>query len=274
MRFIQFLIDRCISNGIDNQCLCKLDYERTNLKRVMIFTIRNERIRLFLFFLIAPAVICRAEEAASGRWEGTVQIPDTKLMLVVDLAQDGRGGWVGSITIPKLSVKGAALTDIEVKDSVASFAMKTGRSLEATFRARLTDKTLSGDFTQAGNTAPFVLKKTGPPQVEVPPHSTMIAKELEGEWKGEYGKLGSTRQVTVKLRNRAADGATAEFVIVGKKTNNLPIDLVTQEGDWLTIDSHEIGISYEGRLKRDSGEITGTLEQGPIEIPLVLHRAK
>jgi hypothetical protein len=74
--------------------------------------------------------------------------------------------------------------------------------------------------------------------------------------------------------NRAADGATAEFVIVGKKTNNLPIDLVTQEGDWLTIDSHEIGISYEGRLKKDSGEITGTLEQGPIEIPLVLHRAK
>src|SRR5580704_5273183 len=129
----------------------------------MIFAIRNERTRLFLFFLIASALICRAEDAASGRWEGTVQIPDEELMLVVDLAWDGRGGWVGSITIPKLNVKGSELTGIEVKDSDASFAMKTGRSLQATFKAKLTNNTLSGDFTQAGNTAPFVLKKTGPP---------------------------------------------------------------------------------------------------------------
>ena len=133
---------------------------------------------------------------------------------------------------------------------------------------------LTGDFIQAGNRAPFTLEKTGPPQVELPPRSTSIAKELEGAWKGEYELFGYPRHVTIKLANHGADGATAEFVVVGKKTNNLPVDLVTQEGGLLTIDSHEMGISYEGRFQNDSGEIHGTFVQGPLELPLVLRRAK
>src|SRR4029077_817123 len=104
--------------------------------------------------------------------------------------------------------------------------------------------------------------------------STAIAKEIEGEWKGEYELFGYPRHVTIKLVNRAADGATAEFVVVGKKTNNLPVDLVTQEGDLLTIDSHETGINYEGRLDRKTNEIKGTFAQGPIELPLVLRRSQ
>ena len=236
---------------------------------------RSSRVWLVLAFLIASVLVCRAEGTASGRWEGTVQIPGMELKLIVDLAQDNRGAWIGSITIPGLNVKGSPLADIAVKDSDASFAIKTGRGLQATFQAKLNvDGALSGDFAQAGNMAPFVLKKTGPAQVELPPHNTAIAKEIEGEWKGEYEVLGYPRHVTVKLMNRVAGGATAEFVVVGKKTTNLPIDLVTQEGDSLMIDSHEMGISYEGRFKKDAGEITGTFLQGPIEIPLVLRRAK
>jgi hypothetical protein len=63
-------------------------------------------------------------------------------------------------------------------------------------------------------------------------------------------------------------------VVVGKKTNNLPVDLVTQEGSFVRIDSHEIGISYEGRFRKESGEINGTFIQGGLELPLVLRRAK
>ena len=126
---------------------------------------------------------------------------------------------------------------------------------------------------QAGNTAPFTLEKTGPPQVELPVRSTSIAKEFEGEWKGEYELFGYPRHVTIKLANRA-DAASAEFVVVGKKTNSLPVDLVTQEGSFVRIDSHEIGISYEGRFRKESGEINGTFIQGGLELPLVLRRAK
>ncbi|PYK07028.1 MAG: hypothetical protein DME66_02550 [Verrucomicrobia bacterium] len=226
-------------------------------------------------FFLGSVTVCRAEEAASGRWEGSVRIPARELKLVVDLAQDSRGSWSGSIIIPELNLKGALLTEIAVQDSSASFAIKTARGLQAAFKGSLNaDGTLAGSFVEAGNTAPFVLKKTGPPQVETPPQSTPISKELEGEWKGEYEMYGYPRYVTVKLVNRDAEGAAAEFVIVGRKTNNLSVDLVTQEGDLLTIDSHEIGISYEGRFEKATHEIKGTFIQGAIELPLVLRRAQ
>ena len=234
-----------------------------------------------LGFVIAAALfgcvsICRAAENMAGRWEGSAQIPGRELMLIVDLSEES-GAWTGSVTIPGLGVKGRPLKDIVVKGSEASFAIKSGsgRSLEATLKAHLTGTgMMSGDFVQAGNTAPFVLKQTGPPQVEVPLRSTSISQQLEGEWTGDYEIFGSARQVTIKLVNRGADGATADFVIVGKKTTNLPVDLVRQEGDLLMIDSPDTGISYEGRLNKEAAEIKGAFIQGPIELPLILHRAK
>ena len=39
-------------------------------------------------FLLASVTVGRAEESASGRWEGSAQIPARELKLVVDLAQD------------------------------------------------------------------------------------------------------------------------------------------------------------------------------------------
>jgi hypothetical protein len=231
------------------------------------------RLINIIIFLISSALLGRAQEVASGHWEGSVQIPDRELKLIVDLAQQKGGTWTGSITIPGLNVKGASLADIAVKDSDASFSLKSsGRGLEADFKGHLTaDNTLAGDFLQAGNTAPFVLKRSGDAQVESPARSTAIAKEMEGEWKGDYELNGYARHVTLKLANRGEEGASAELVIVGKKINNLPVDLVTQEENLLTIDSHQTGMGIEGRFKKETGEIKGVVIQGTIEAPLVLH---
>ena len=229
------------------------------------------------FAILTPP--CRAAENVAGRWEGSVQIPGRELKVIVDLAPADGKTWTGSITIPGLNVKGAALADFVMNGSDLTFAIKSALGAQrlgpAKLNAHRTAKgTLAGDFVQAGNTAPFVLEKTGPPQVELPPRSTPVNKELQGEWNGEFELLGYPRHVTIKLANRAAEGATGEFVVVGKKTTNVPVDLVTQEGDLLTIDSPETGISYEGRLNKEAAEIKGTFIQGAIELPLVLHRAK
>jgi hypothetical protein len=230
-----------------------------------------------IFF--ASAVLCQAAESAAGRWEGSAQIPGGELKLIVDLSEESGKGWIGSIIVPGFGVKGAALTDIAVKDSELAFAIKGAlrgeRVGQAKFKAHLTaDGHLAGDFMQGGNTALFVLEKTGPPQVELPPRSTAVSKELEGEWKGDYELNGYARHVTMKFANRGADGACVEFVIVGKKTNNVPVSLVTQEGDFLAIKSDEFGITYEGRFRKEAGEIKGTFTQGPFELPLVMRRSQ
>jgi hypothetical protein len=226
-------------------------------------------VRLITVLIVAVALPCRGEDVPSGRWEGTAQIPDDALTVVVDLAQEN-GRWVGSIIIPGLGLKGAPLTDIKVQPPEVSFAVKGALGIQLKLRLDANNK-MAGSFEQAGNHAPATLQKTGPPQVEYPLRSTPVAKELEGEWKGDYEMLGYTRHVSIKFANHP-DGATTDFVVVGRKHNVLPVDLVTQEGDLVTVDSHEMGFSFEGRLR--NGKLTGAIRQAAIETPLVLVRAK
>src|SRR5262249_51268638 len=158
---------------------------------------------------------------------------------IVDLAM-GSGdssSWQGSITIPGLGIKGAPLTGIAVKSNDVAFVIKSAladqRAGPAKFNAHFTGGgKLAGKFEQAGTSAPFALEKTGPPQVETSPRSTAVAKEIEGEWKGGYELFGYPRKVAIKLQNRGAEGATADFVIMGRKENILPVDRVVQEGEF------------------------------------------
>jgi hypothetical protein len=226
--------------------------------------------RLIAIVLFVAPLPCHGEDVISGRWEGNAQIPDEEITVVVDLAQEN-GAWVGSIIIPGFDVKGVPLTDIAVKQADVSFSVKGPLGVRMKLRLDGNGK-MTGNFEQAGNVAPTSLQKTGSPQVEHPPGNTPVAKELEGEWKGDYQMLGYTRHVSLKFVNRGTDGAMAEFVIVGRRTNNLPVDLVTQEGDLVTVDSRGIGFSFEGRLKE--GKLSGAIRQGAVETPLVLERAK
>jgi hypothetical protein len=226
-------------------------------------------VRLITILIVAVALPCRAEDVISGRWEGTAHIPDDELIVVVDLAQRN-GAWEGSVIIPGLGVKGAPLTDIKVQPPDVNLAVKGALGIQLKLRLDANNK-MAGTFEQAGNSASATLQKTGPPQVEYPPRNTSVAKELEGEWKGDYQMLGYTRHVSIKFANRP-NGATADFVIVGRKHNVLPVNLVTQEGDLVTVDSHEMGFSFEGRLR--DGKLTGAIRQAAIETPLVLGRAK
>jgi hypothetical protein len=227
-------------------------------------------VRLIAMMIVAAALPSRAEDAISGRWEGTARVPDDELTVIFDLAQEN-GAWIGLIIIPGLDVEGTPLTDIKVQSPDVKFAVKGPLGIQLNLRLLAAEKKLAGNFEQAGNRAMATLQKTGPPHVEYPPRSTPVAKELEGEWKGDYEMLGYTRHVSIKLANHP-DGATADFVIVGRKHNVLPVDLVTQEGDLVTVDSHETGFSFEGRLR--DGKFTGAIRQLATETPLVLERAK
>jgi hypothetical protein len=179
-------------------------------------TAASALVRLIAILIVAAALPCRAEDAISGRWEGTARVPDDELTLVVDLAQD-HGAWVGSIIIPGLGLKGVPLTDVKVQLPEVNFAVKGPLGIQLKLRLDA-EKKMAGNFEQAGNRAPATLQKTGPARVEYPARSTPVAKELEGEWKGDYEMLSYTRHVSITFANHA-DGATADFVVIGRKHN-------------------------------------------------------
>jgi hypothetical protein len=228
----------------------------------------NDFLRAVILF--SAVLLGQASEPAAARWEGAVQIPGRELRVVIDLAQDSRGQWTGSVIVPGFGIKGAPLTDIAVKESNVAFTIK-GALGEPKFKGRLAAaNTLTGEFQQAGNTAPFTLHKAGPPQVELPRQSTPIRKELEGTWQGEMDFMGTVR-VRLELANQPGGNATAKFTLTRTRENPLPLDLVTDEGGILTVKATETGITYEGRFRKEANEITGTFQQGPLELSLVLH---
>ena len=229
-----------------------------------------------ILLCLATAAVAHAATTAAGRWQGSVQIPGNEFEAIIDLAQDAGGAWTGSMIAPGLNIKDAALSDIVATDSELAFTVQNALgappAAQAKFKAHI-DATgaMSGDFLQAGNAAAFILKKIGPAQVVLPVHSTPVAKTIEGKWVGDYELGGYPRHVTLDLTNHAGAAATAEFVVVGKKTTRLPVNLITEE-NFLRIEANEIGIVYEGRFNAATGDIKGNLQQGPFEPTLVLHR--
>ena len=227
-----------------------------------------------IFFIALPSALASTDPVA-GRWEGLVQIPDAELTLIIDFAAGNNGTWSGSVTIPGFDIKGKALSNLVVKGSQVSFEIATARGLEATLKGNVApDGIFTGDFSEAGNTARFVLKKIGPPQVESPSRNTAISKVLEGEWTGQFEIYGTPIKVSIKLTSHGSEAGDADFVITGRKTDTLPVDLVSQQDNFVMVESHEAGISYEGTFNPDSGEIKGTYTHATIEFPLLLRRQK
>ncbi len=230
-----------------------------------------------VLFSLAVSMPCLAADGAVGRWQGQAQIPGRPLDLTVDLDRDAAGAWLGSIIIPELNMKGAPLSDISVNGNDINFVVKNAlgepNAGQATFRGQISsNETMAGDFSQAGNAAKFSLKKVGAASVDLPQVSTPLDHEFEGKWIGEYVFAGVPRHVTLSFVNHAGGAATAQFVIVGKKTTDVPVDLVKQDAALVVVQSSTYQITYEGRLHKDRAEINGTFTQGPFELPLNLHR--
>ena len=82
---------------------------------------------------------------------------------------------------------------------------------------------LKGEYTQGGNTAPFLLKHVGDAHVDFPEPSTPISKDVQGEWKGAFHLLNLTVNVVLTLPNGGTPAAPAgELLIIDWGTRNLP----------------------------------------------------
>jgi hypothetical protein len=224
---------------------------------------------LSVAFLATLGVTLLASEPAASRWEGTVHIPGRELKLVVDIAVNGEGKWTGSVIAPGFGLKGTPLSDISVKDSDVSFTVQGGLG-NPKLTGHLNGDELSGNYEQAGNKAPFVLQRVGPPQVELPRKSTAVRKEFEGEWSGEMNYLGRKVTVKVKLANQADGRSSGQITLIGRRETVLPVDLITQDGALLSLELFEPGISYDAQFHQQSNEINGQFTLGGTEIPLSL----
>ena len=97
----------------------------------------------------------------TGRWEGAIELPGTRLEVQLDFARGDDGALSGEIDIPLQGAVDIPLISIVVTDEGAQFEIK-GIPGQPTFNGSFSEDgtELSGEFTQGGQTLPFELTRT------------------------------------------------------------------------------------------------------------------
>lgn len=122
---------------------------------------------------LAPCAAWAQTPTAAGRWEGAISLPGTELQIVLTLTAPG-AAWSGTVDIPAQGAQGLALGNVKVQAPDVSFTLPSVPG-EPAFKGTLAPDgaSLSGSFTQAGQTFPFKLLRKAD-------SSSSAASALEG----------------------------------------------------------------------------------------------
>jgi hypothetical protein len=219
--------------------------------------------------LCLPSAPGQEPPSASGHWQGSILNHRQEILIEVDLVQNLKGEWIGSIDIPTQNTKGLPLSDIVVKETHVTFAMK-GPPGDPKFDGKLfrDGKAISGVYTQGEVSLTFSLRRTG--DAVTPPNRTAIAKEMEGLWEGALESKGNTLRLKLKLSNQPDGTATGTLISVDQGGGEFPITTITQEGSNLKFEAKTIQGSYDGDLT--NGTLVGYWTLGPAKLPLTFKR--
>ncbi len=217
---------------------------------------------------------------AAGHWEGVIQFPQKQVKISVDLAQNERGEWTGSMALPQQKMELIVLTNIVVKDetvSVKSMPWLMGVDAELSPDGR----TIKGDFLSAFQRTvpvPIELQRVSAARVNPSATNTPLARELEGIWEGA-GKLGSSWEsddpragsaVNIRLKLAGGPGGMAAGSLL-KAAGEVPFSLVTQQGASIRLELAGEGAVFVGELR--GRDLVGDWSQFDADpVPLTLKR--
>lgn len=230
-----------------------------------------------------PSALGRSQPAASGHWEGTITLPNKHLKVAVDLAQNDRGEWTGSLGLPELEISDFEFSKIEIKPESVLLDSIT---MPAEFSGTLSPdgETMKGGFICGWLRrvpVPMQLKRVAEPKLKAPAKSTPISKELEGTWEGtvKFGETwesddplaGSSAGFRVRLAEGSDGIATGGLTKLAEPKTEVPLSIITEKGSSLRFEIRSAGAVYIGGLRGQ--ELVGQWRQfGAEPVDLTLRR--
>ena len=162
---------------------------------------------LFVATLLLSTAL--AQDALLGDWQGAIGPGTLGLGVTVHFTQ-GEGGLSGTIDIPAQGAQGLELEVADASDEGARFTIQ-GVPGDATFDGSVSGDTLSGTFTQGGQTFPFTLSRV---QGAATGGATGGVGEVTGGATGGAGGMtgGATGGVTGGVAAVDAKGALERFL--------------------------------------------------------------
>lgn len=124
-------------------------------------------ILLAVLILIGWALASSANAQIEGDWTGAIEVPGTKLEIVITFAADSAGAYSGLIDIPLQKVQDMALGEVKFAEGKLSFTLPEVPG-NASFAGQLFDEadSIGGDFSQGGMTFPLWLKRQSAAELE------------------------------------------------------------------------------------------------------------
>src|SRR3984893_1935434 len=168
-----------------------------------------------LLLLPAPSLIAQTAVDPSGHWEGAIQVPQMDLKIEIDLAKESKGEVRGRFGNTGEKLKGLPLANVAVDGRAVTFEIKAA-SGGGTFHGEILagGTSMSGSFVARAGTVPFSLTRTGDPEIEAPPKSAPIGKEMEGTWNGAFDIDGVQMRVVLKMSNQPDGTATGSIASI------------------------------------------------------------
>ena len=232
---------------------------------------RRPVITVALFLVWAPFAHAQAPVDPSGHWEGSVLIPGMDVIFELDLAKNGNGEVVGTLSIPAEYIKGLPLRAVVVSGRSVSFSARRDQPFEGTLSGD--SRSMSGNYTLSGYVLPFTLTRTGAAEILEPARSAPIGKELEGTWNGTLDANGTSMHFVLTMANQADGTATASVISLDEGELDVPL-VVTQNGSSVVLVNSVIPSSFAGTLNAESTELAGMFTQGQVALPMNFRRAE
>ena len=238
--------------------------------------ITNRLILVASMMLLSTFLRAQSAVDPSGHWTGAIHVPAyngasaREIGIDVDIAKADGGGLEATFGQSAQNIKGLPLGRVSLDGRTISFELKANGG--GLFKGTVADpQSIAGELLTAegGYAIPFNLARTGDAQIQAPPKSAAIGKELEGTWNGTVEVEGKKERLVLTLANQP-DGTAAGTVLDLDGSNvEIPVAM-TQNAANVTIEVAAVAASFTGVLNGNA--LTGTWNQGPLSLSLSFSR--
>lgn len=220
--------------------------------------------------LIAPVF---AQTGPVGHWEGDVQLPDRDLHMVVDLAKNDQGAWIGTFAQTTQNVRNVPLVAIKVEEKRVKFRIGSdGPNAPEVDCTLETPSSMNCTLNGGGGSIPVSLKRTGEAKVELPNASPAVSAELEGNWEGSLDTPNGVLKIVVHFKNQdKAVKGTLDSPDQG--ATDLPLTDIVQKGSAVEFQLRMVNGGFKGSLNKEATQMVGEWTQGGGTLPLTLKKS-
>ncbi|MEO5804827.1 MAG: hypothetical protein ABIR24_14990 [Verrucomicrobiota bacterium] len=238
---------------------------------------RLSTVLLFIALLGVPGCN-RKTPNLHGFWEGTIQVKDMKLRVVLKITKTPEGNYAATLDSVDQGAKDLPVSSIVTKGDSFRMELKTPpASYEGNLNKAGTE--IVGLWKQGPATTPLTFKRTTEPS-KIPtakPDSAYAQRgksELHGYWKGTLAVKGIELRLALKIAEEEGGKFTALVDSIDQGSKNLPASFITYSKPAVEIEFRGIGGKFEGEINNEGSEMAGIWTQLGNSTPLVFKRGE